>query len=320
MPKIRLPKLTGIKIPRPKLKGIRIRRPKPKVTKRKEVKIQRVRKDAAIHGTVKYPWGTPKGVTVMVGPKSVIPDDAGRYEIQGLAPGVYEVAVHAPFPGYEAPAQKVEIAAGEAKSLDIYLDFKQTIVEGHVYDSEGKPISGASVSGILSGSDVETKKTDEQGYFKFEKTSPGSQFVRVNAVDHMGETRDFVAKEGAPTVLEFRLTRGSCKVYGIVSDEQGHPVSGEIILSSATGVILYKTRSDAQTGSYEVPLLPGRYNLLAVPADNAYEQKGWYGPVSADTKLDLVLEPKPWARMKAPDQKGDTPPTPPDEYYQQSPW
>jgi hypothetical protein len=103
----------------------------------------------------------------------------------------------------------------------------------------------------------------------------------------MSETRDFTANKGEKTKLEFRLTPASCKISGLVLNENGSPISGEVFLSSESMVILQKVPSNAETGYYEFSAVPGTYNILANAS--GYNSEGWRGSVSADTKLDLRL-------------------------------
>ena len=145
----------------------------------------------------------------MVGEKAALSNNEGKYEVSALEPGPYNIAAEAPFPGYEATPQKIEVLTGESKTVDIYLDFKKTTVDGHVYDQAGKPIAGATLSGVLSGKDMETVTTDEQGYFKFDRATPGDRFIRVNARSFMGQTLDFTAKDRETTSLEFKLSPAS---------------------------------------------------------------------------------------------------------------
>ena len=91
-----------------------------------------------------------------------------------MNPGKCTVTAHPPFPSYEAQAQEVTLTSGETKTVDFYLDFERTVVHGHVYDQDGKAIAGAILSGVRSGKDMETAVTDEKGYFKFERASPGN--------------------------------------------------------------------------------------------------------------------------------------------------
>jgi hypothetical protein len=240
-----------------------------------------------IKGTVRYPWGTVKDALLKAGEKSVVSDNAGGYEITGLAPGTYLVTAEVSFPGYSALPKSVEVAAGETKAVDIDFDFKKTVVEGNVYDKEGKPLVGATISGVLTGRDPAKAVTDEKGYFKVDTASPGAQFIRVNADGHMGETRDFTAPEAATTTLEFRLAQATCKVHGMVADKSGRPLRAEVHLSKS-GVITQRTSTDPKTGYYEFPVLPGTYDILANAED--YLMEGWRGEVSTDTKVDLSLD------------------------------
>ncbi len=246
-------------------------------------------KKGIIQGEIKYPWGTVAHATVTVGDKHAISDAAGKYEISILDAGEYTVDVKVPFPGYQITPQRVKLASDETKVVDFYLDFEKTIVSGFVYGAQDKPILGATVSGVMSGKDVETAVTDEKGHFKFDKASPGYQFVRINAPGYMGLTHDFTAKKNEETKLDFHLTPGTCKIFGTVLDENDKPLRSAIILSSGAGAILQKTESNAETGHYELSVLPGTYNLLAKGTD--YRSEGWRGSISTDRKIDFKLAP-----------------------------
>jgi len=116
-----------------------------------------------IRGTVRYAWGIAEDARVKVEEKSAVTDKLGAYEITGLTPGKHILTAEVPFPGYDSSPKSVEVAAGETKTVDVDFDFKKTVVEGHVYDTEGKPIIGAIVSGVLrQGRDPATAVTDEK--------------------------------------------------------------------------------------------------------------------------------------------------------------
>jgi hypothetical protein len=163
-----------------------------------------------IRGNIKYPWGVVKEAKVVIGEKSVLSDNEGNYEVKALETGSHNILVEPPFPGYETPAQTAELKEGEAKVVDIYLDFKKTVVEGRVCSQEGKPITGATLSGVLSGKDMESVTTDKDGHFRFGQVTPGDRFIRVNAPGFVGETRDFTAPEKETPSLEFQLTPAAC--------------------------------------------------------------------------------------------------------------
>jgi hypothetical protein len=225
-----------------------------------------------------------------VGEKSAISDSTCNYEVTGLGSGLYRVEAQAPFPGYEAEPQSAELASGEIKVVDIYFDFKKTIVEGYVHDAEGSPISGATISGVLSGKDMDSRTSDQQGYFKLSRASLGDRFIRVNAQGYLGATRDLTAEEGKVNTLEFRLTKASCKICGKVRDSYGRPLRAGIFLLKS-GIVIQKTTSDAETGNYEFSAVPGIYEVL--PMAQGCSPKGRSGIVSVDANADFSLEPAP---------------------------
>ena len=248
-----------------------------------------------IRGEVRYPWGTVARATITVGGKSAESDREGKYEIPDVDVGVHTIFAKAPFPGYETEPQSVTLAAAEARVVDFYLDFEKTIVHGFVYGTEGKPIAGATLSGVMSGKDVETALTDEKGRFKFERARQGNQFIRVNAPGYVAQTHDFTAKRNEETKLEFCLTPAACKIHGIVTDTGGKPLRAEVNLSKSS-VIVQRTWSNTETGNYEFPVLPDTYSLLANAAGHI--SNGWRGSVSADTKADFKLAALPEAKIQ----------------------
>jgi protocatechuate 3,4-dioxygenase beta subunit len=248
-------------------------------------------KPGNVRGEIKYPWGTVAQATVIVGTRSVLSDYEGRFEVVGMKPGDYSIDVRAPFPGYEAPPTKVTVVSGETAVVDVYLDFERAIVHGHVYDQDGKPVAGASLSGVIGGKEAVTTSTDDKGYFKFENASPGAQYIRVSAPGYMAKTLDFTASKSEETKLDFNLTKAAHKLHGTVSDENGRPLRAEMVLSSSARIILQKGFSDGETGYYEFPVLPGTYGLLATVPE--YQSEGWRGDITSDTKVDLNLKPAP---------------------------
>jgi hypothetical protein len=210
------------------------------------------------------------------------------YEISELTPGVYTVTAQTPFPGYEPLPQKVEIAAGEIKTVDIYADFEKAVVEGFIRDQDGKPIPSARLSGVLCGNETETSTTDERGHFRFDRVTPGDRFVWVNARGYMGEHCNFTAKKSETVVLEFRLKRATCKVYGTVADEKGKPLQAEVRLLKS-GVVIEKATPDPESGYYEFQLLPGEYQILC--SGGQYAPNTWEGSISGEAKVDFSLRP-----------------------------
>jgi hypothetical protein len=72
-----------------------------------------------------------------------------------------------------------------------------------------------------------------------------------------------------------------------VKGSDGKPLSAEVLLLRK-GIVVQKTMSNAETGYYEFPAVPDRYEIL--PMIQGYVQRGWSGSVTADIKADFSLE------------------------------
>jgi uncharacterized surface anchored protein len=252
---------------------------------RSELNSQQVQK-GVIKGTITYPWGAVRNASVKVGETAVTSDRLGKYELPSLEPGLYKVEARAPFPGYETSVQEIKVEAGQTRLVDIHLEFEKAVVKGHVRDMNGKPIAGATLSGVLYGKDMQTTRTNDEGYFEFEKVTPGNRFIRVNAPGYMAETQDFEVGKNEAAVLELRMQPASCKIYGSVRSGNGKTLQAEILLMRS-GIVVHRTKSDPTTGAYEFPVLPGLYEVNAMA--DGYLPKGWRGSASADTEVNFTM-------------------------------
>ena len=72
----------------------------------------------------------------------------------------------------------------------------ETILTGHVFDSDNKPAPGAELSGVACGGHLESTVTDSDGYFIFKGVMPGDGYVRASLRGHLGEVHDFTIEEG----------------------------------------------------------------------------------------------------------------------------
>ncbi|MFQ5654489.1 MAG: carboxypeptidase regulatory-like domain-containing protein, partial [Planctomycetota bacterium] len=110
-------------------------------------------------------------------------DASGRFELEGLAEGSYEVKCSAP--GYsQPPAQNVSIGAGEAEMV-VFTLTTGLVYEGVVVDERGDPVSGAFVnlrseSGRGSWS---SGQSDAGGYFEVTGVSDGPLVAGVHHTD-----------------------------------------------------------------------------------------------------------------------------------------
>jgi hypothetical protein len=223
--------------------------------------------------------------------QSATTDITGTYQLLNLEPGTYEVSVAPPKDWkYEAKPQTLRLAPGEVKEANFRLEkmILETILEGRVLDSDGKPARGARLEGVLCGTNLESVVAGNDGRFIFKNVTPGSRFVRVMYSGHLGEVRDFDIEEGQTISLDIALKKAAHRIYGTVTNELGEPFGATVRLYEK-GVISQKCETTKENGSYEFYVNEGEWSVLAQAS--LYHFEAWAGLVSADVKHDFQLRP-----------------------------
>ena len=263
--------------------------------------IQEPEKLGTIRGTVTGPQGPVEGAAVILGEKVVATEKSGDYEFTELPPGTYEVFVVAP-KGLDYRGQPIEVVieSGQVAVVNFTVEKPKAILEVYVYNEAGGPIEGAVVSGVLIGTKIESRTTDDKGLARFEDVVAGDRYARVKARGYVAELRDFKAEEGTTMRLDFHLRPGAYKITGrITSSDDGRPLAAQIEFMKkdflVKWLVMQKTTSSDQDGNYEIPdLESGEYGLTVIAPN--YQMGGWTGSVSADTRVDIKLDRAPTKR------------------------
>lgn len=167
------------------------------------------------------------------------PSDAeGHFEIVGLNPGTYEI-VASEAPGYSQfrrnqSAVKVNVAPGESlEGISIVLS-RGVVFEGHVVDTEGKPVGGSRVHGRVRGwQDQQT--TGKDGAFTLSRLN-GGETIRVMASTTSARSTEQIfdipsaGLSGVELVLE-QATDGL--IAGVIVDRRSQPFQGRVSLALA---------------------------------------------------------------------------------------
>lgn len=143
-------------------------------------------------------------------------DASGRYEVNGLTPGAYSVAVAAH--GY-APSKEASMVIadppGEPSTLDFALSRGGRVSGVVLDDGSGKPVADArvSVEGSLGGGGPEVPvldatATDAAGHFALRGLSAGLHSITVVAAGHHGRIISglSIAEEGELGPITVKLT------------------------------------------------------------------------------------------------------------------
>jgi len=209
-----------------------------------------------VFGTVFGADGRPEPgavVAVMAGlmnvKRTAIADDAGAYEIRGLAPGGYsllktKMSTENPFEGMRTVA--VTIVAGEMTRVDLGDALGGCRVFGTVTDA-GAPVDGANVTtflraaasadsssaaspddgGVAGGMQFRTTRTDKAGAYEIANLPPGEYRFQIQPGGDAG--RPFVVDAFVPSEpearIDFTVPRGG--FAGRVFDaDTGQPIVG----------------------------------------------------------------------------------------------
>lgn len=205
-------------------------------------------------------------------------DPGGRYEINGLSPGLYRITVAAE--GYRiGTLYPIEVVEGEAVGgVDLRLERGHTL-QGTVIDAQGRGIHGAYVFAAPSGSfgavDAMTAETDVNGAFRM--TDPASGPIDLTAISSgwaPARLVGFVAPGAAdaPGPVLQASAGGSLRVLVVGLD--GLPRPGVTLVVRATPGFLASDvanlfqpppPTDAAGRSRVTRLAPGTYEV-GVPA------------------------------------------------------
>ncbi|RKG98053.1 carboxypeptidase regulatory-like domain-containing protein [Corallococcus carmarthensis] len=225
----------------------------------------------------------------------------GRFEVGGLAPGVYDVQVRAP--GFQ-PLTRTGLGVLAGQRFDLVLELAVPgRIEGTVVDGAEAPLPGVTVVAQLKWRplpDALPSVTDAEGRFTLEDVPEGTVYVAARRANSEDEVRQPVSVEAGKTA-EARLTLVDEGVLeGTVRKEDGGRLSGAVTVTAH--------RVDAPASeSVDVPAKPdgtwsmrvgaGRYQLSAWLSALRFQNGGQQQVVELEAggqrHVDLVVgEPK----------------------------
>ncbi|HJQ36192.1 MAG TPA: carboxypeptidase regulatory-like domain-containing protein [Thermoanaerobaculia bacterium] len=157
----------------------------------------------------------------MLPPRPFRSDD-GRFVLEDLAPGNWDLRVQAP--GFSRSSASVTVEEAKTASASVSLDRGGTVV-GRVI-AEGRPLSDVSVMvssdpGMRFGASPTT--TDSNGEFTLEGVAGGSIRIDARRSGYAPASVTVNVAPGKETRTEIELTRGR-ELRGRVIDSSGRPV------------------------------------------------------------------------------------------------
>jgi hypothetical protein len=219
-----------------------------------------------------------------------VTDAAGRFSVEGLAPGSYDLVVTAQ--GFERLTRRgLTVASGERFSIELKLTGTGA-AEGQVRDSAGQPVVGAQVvgsnsfGGILDGSPGEAR-TDAEGHYRLEGLPAGAVSLTARRAGATIGVRQVVeVTEGGTAQLDF-IVEETGIVEGRVRAARGDlPADPLMVLAypqGGDGFVAMDFRPIAvdATGAFQLTLQPGTYELRVSTAE------GWPFGTSVSRMVDV---------------------------------
>ncbi len=238
--------------------------------------------------------------------KSAVTGPDGAFRIEGLAVGVYDIAI-APWGIVRRGVSAVEeIPGGTLPSVTLRLSGGQnSILTGSVQSAAGAPQANVRVRLARSGVQVGEMVTGADGAFRFEALPLGSYQLDIPGITVAGialdgwQTKNLrltagVAGQYRYGVVQKRLlpedeTAGRRIFYGTVTDASGAPLNGvklRMAWSGAAPGTDFPTTTTGRdpfkpAGSYEFVHSPGTFNLHVVQGD-------WPSDLAADLETARV--------------------------------
>jgi 5-hydroxyisourate hydrolase-like protein (transthyretin family) len=199
-------------------------------------------------------------------------DEAGRYALEGMSDGNYQVSVN----GAGVSYRKSFAVSGDTNG-DIALP--STTLTGTVVDAgSGEPIDGATVQ-AETGQETQAQavkrgQTDSTGAYEIADLDPGNYQVTARKAGYQLKTQSAtVGGDVAP--LDFSLLKGSGASIRVADGLTGIPLGGvnALAFGSDGSVAFQGAVALDSTGTGEIPsLAPGRYAV--------YVFSGGYAPRS----------------------------------------
>jgi protocatechuate 3,4-dioxygenase beta subunit len=191
-------------------------------------------------------------------------DDGGRYDIEGLADGTYEVSVSSVM-GVSVSYRKTFEVSGDT-SGDIELP--GAALSGVVTDAAtGMPLDGADVQAETGEETqsfaVKRTGTDSSGAYSIIDVDPGKYRVTARKSGYRLKTQTATVGSDAAS-LDFALAKGSGLSIRVGDGQTGIPLAGVQALAFASdGTVAFQGRVSLDaSGAGEVPsLADGRYAL-----------------------------------------------------------
>ena len=151
--------------------------------------------------------------------------------------------------------------------IEIYspADDEDGMIEGMVFDNNGNPLSGASVTAYNANENISVM-TNETGYYNMSVTDTSTYRVYASSENFWdADIYPVTVGAGDIVILDFTLMPEAdyAWIIGVVQDDMGNLVSDAVVtITGIDGIDVFSQPSD-WSGSFYAVVAPGTYNIHA---------------------------------------------------------
>jgi len=239
-----------------------------------------IRNDVVVRGVVRESGQPVSGRRVSFsngeGDWATTSGAGGAYEIAGIEPGQYNVAVDS---GDRSFQTKHAVSSSETYDIDVAF----MTIRGRVLDDANTPLGGVAIR----TEDVNEDNTMTDGAGNFALHVSGNA-ARTITASKDGYAHGTVAAEpnGPPIVI--RLPRSEGLRVRVVDARDGATLNGYVVAIDAQGAHIRGDEDSKHDGTAHVSLAPGAYRIAASAGNYASQSVRANVPMSGELRIALT--------------------------------
>ncbi|USK42072.1 carboxypeptidase regulatory-like domain-containing protein [Cytobacillus oceanisediminis] len=198
--------------------------------------------------------------------RRVLTDENGRYLIQGLPQGVFDV--QAQFNGYVTGISTVFLSAGESENLNFELTPFPAEIRGSVVDAvTSSPIPGALIRVVIPNTDIVIASiiTSSDGSYLIGNLPSGSYNVVISAVNFSSAVIPIILSPNESLTVDASLDPDPAAIFGTVRNaDTAAGIEGALVrVFTSSGTFITSALTDL-SGRYTISQLgEGQYTVIA---------------------------------------------------------
>ncbi|MED4051937.1 carboxypeptidase regulatory-like domain-containing protein [Priestia megaterium] len=220
----------------------------------------------------------------------------GRYMIQNLAPGEYNVSFFEN--GFGNLVLGAQITTNITTVLNTALSPLVGTIQGQILSQQGIPVTGENIQVKIYNENlvlIRTILSNSDGTFNALDLSPGSYLVNVTALGFASNTVSAIVLANEQTLTTIRLgTLPAILIGEVINVESGEGIAGSLIVVTRSNGVIIGTAISGENGDFSISNLPaGSFIVIAQNQKFGTSSTGVTLVAGDTTTTSLSLSPNP---------------------------